>query len=43
MRDNTAGLEAIGNTVGGSVVDTANSGAGAFAEDTSPEVSGNGL
>jgi hypothetical protein len=42
MTNNTGGLEAIGNHVGGAVINTGNSGAGPFPEDTTPEVSGNG-
>jgi len=42
MENNAHGLEAIGNHVRGGVVDTGNSGAGPFPEDSGPEVSGNG-
>jgi len=38
LSGNSGGLEAIGNQVGGTVTNVNNSGAGAFAEDTSPEV-----
>nr|MDQ6948061.1 hypothetical protein [Actinomycetota bacterium] len=41
LTGNTGGLEAIGNHVAGAVVNIGNSGAGAFPEDNSPEVSDN--
>ncbi|MDP9073432.1 MAG: Ig-like domain-containing protein, partial [Actinomycetota bacterium] len=42
VQDNHHGVEVIGNHVPAPVVAGANSGAGAFPEDTKPDISGNG-
>ncbi|MDP9073044.1 MAG: Ig-like domain repeat protein, partial [Actinomycetota bacterium] len=42
LSHNTGGVEAIGNHVAGTVIDTANSGTGPFPEDTAPDIAGNG-
>ncbi|MGH9124556.1 MAG: Ig-like domain-containing protein [Acidimicrobiales bacterium] len=40
--DNAGGVQAIGNTVGGTVTATGNTGAGPFPDDTGVDISGNG-
>jgi hypothetical protein len=42
LRNNTAGVEAIGNRVAGAMVSSGNTGAGPLPEDTAPEVQANG-
>jgi hypothetical protein len=42
LLNNTHGVQAIDNYVGGSVVASGNSGAGPFPGDTAPVISGNG-
>ncbi|MDP9117783.1 MAG: Ig-like domain-containing protein, partial [Actinomycetota bacterium] len=42
LRNNTGGVQAIGNYVGGTVIASGNSGAGPFPGDTAPVISGNG-
>ncbi|MFJ9448545.1 hypothetical protein ACIRRH_43135 [Kitasatospora sp. NPDC101235] len=39
--NNTGGLEAIGNRIGGSLTVIGNSGTGPFPEDNHPEIEGN--
>lgn len=41
LRHNRGGLELVGNTIGGAVQVTDNSGAGPFPEDSAPEIEGN--
>ncbi|HEX3542519.1 MAG TPA: SBBP repeat-containing protein [Acidimicrobiales bacterium] len=40
LLNNTAGVEAIGNQLGGALTQSGNSGAGPFPEDTAPEITG---
>jgi hypothetical protein len=42
LMNNTRGVDAIGNHVGGAVVAIGNSGSGPLPEDTSPDITGNG-
>jgi uncharacterized repeat protein (TIGR01451 family) len=42
LKNNTHGVEAIGNHVSGAVLASGNSGAGPFADDTGPDISGKG-
>ncbi|MFF9646633.1 Ig-like domain-containing protein [Kitasatospora aureofaciens] len=41
LSNNTGGLEAIGNHIGGSLMVTGNTGTGPFPEDNRPEIEGN--
>jgi hypothetical protein len=42
LTNNHHGVQAIGNRVGGAVINSGNSGAGLFPDDLGPVVSGNG-